>query len=150
MIQRANDVEYGLCASVWSENSGTTHRVAQALDVSVHQHLVLQYFNPHGYSLVLQYLHRMCLIKGCGGCLKTMHLTVKYMLNNNNRCETMTSYDIIRWNFPPPLPPSLPPFPGGHCVGQLLAGERPQCAIWRGQNVRCGQRRAQGLSGVLH
>ena len=34
MIHRANDVEYGLCASVWSENSGTTHRVAQAMDVS--------------------------------------------------------------------------------------------------------------------
>ena len=34
MIGRANDVEYGLCASVWSENSGVTHRVAQAIDVS--------------------------------------------------------------------------------------------------------------------
>ena len=33
-IRRANDVEYGLCACVWSENSGTTHRVAQAMDVS--------------------------------------------------------------------------------------------------------------------
>ena len=31
-IRRANDVEYGLC--VWSENSGTTHRVAQAIEVS--------------------------------------------------------------------------------------------------------------------
>ena len=34
MIGRANDVEYGLCASVWSENSGVTQRVAQAIDVS--------------------------------------------------------------------------------------------------------------------
>jgi acyl-CoA reductase-like NAD-dependent aldehyde dehydrogenase len=32
-IRRANDVEYGLCACVWSENSGTTHRVAQAMEV---------------------------------------------------------------------------------------------------------------------
>ena len=34
-ILRANSVEYGLCACVWSENSGTTHRVAQAMDVSL-------------------------------------------------------------------------------------------------------------------
>jgi acyl-CoA reductase-like NAD-dependent aldehyde dehydrogenase len=33
VIHRANDVEYGLCACVWSENSGVTHRVAQAMDV---------------------------------------------------------------------------------------------------------------------
>ena len=33
-IARANNVKYGLCACVWSENSGATHRVAQALDVS--------------------------------------------------------------------------------------------------------------------
>ena len=33
-VERANNVKYGLCACVWSENSGTTHRVAQALDVS--------------------------------------------------------------------------------------------------------------------
>ena len=26
VIQRANDVKYGLCASVWSENMGTIHR----------------------------------------------------------------------------------------------------------------------------
>ena len=38
VIHRANDVEYGLCACVWSENSGITHRVAQALDVSIAQY----------------------------------------------------------------------------------------------------------------
>ena len=37
-IHRANDVEYGLCACVWSENSGTTHRVAQAMEVSFSYH----------------------------------------------------------------------------------------------------------------
>jgi len=34
VIIRANSVKYGLCACVWSENSGITHRVSQALDVS--------------------------------------------------------------------------------------------------------------------
>ena len=33
-IKRANGVQYGLCASLWTENSGRTHRVSQALDVS--------------------------------------------------------------------------------------------------------------------
>ena len=33
VIQRANDVPYGLCASVWSENSGRIHRVASKLQV---------------------------------------------------------------------------------------------------------------------
>jgi len=32
-IEKANDVEYGLCASVWSENVGVIHRVAEALEV---------------------------------------------------------------------------------------------------------------------
>ena len=32
-IEKANDVEYGLCASVWSENVGTIHRVAAELEV---------------------------------------------------------------------------------------------------------------------
>ena len=35
VIDRANNVKYGLCASVWTENSGVTHRVSQALDVSL-------------------------------------------------------------------------------------------------------------------
>ena len=43
-----------------------------------------------------------------------------------------------------PLPP------GGHCLGELLAGERSECAVWWGQDVWSGQGRAQGLSGVLH
>ena len=34
VVKRANDVQYGLCACVWSENSGISHRVAQTLDVS--------------------------------------------------------------------------------------------------------------------
>ena len=34
MIERANNVKYGLSGCVWSENSGTTHRVAQAMEVS--------------------------------------------------------------------------------------------------------------------
>lgn len=32
-IDKANDVEYGLCASVWSENVGIIHRVAGELEV---------------------------------------------------------------------------------------------------------------------
>ena len=32
-IEKANDAEYGLCASVWSENVGVIHRVAEALEV---------------------------------------------------------------------------------------------------------------------
>lgn len=32
-IELANDCEYGLCASVWSENVGTIHRVAEELEV---------------------------------------------------------------------------------------------------------------------
>ncbi len=34
VVRRANDVQYGLSACVWTENSGITHRVSQALDVS--------------------------------------------------------------------------------------------------------------------
>ena len=34
VIRRANDVQYGLCAS---ENSGLTHRVAQAMNVRTAQ-----------------------------------------------------------------------------------------------------------------
>ena len=33
VTQRANDVPYGLCASVWSENAGRIHRVASKLKV---------------------------------------------------------------------------------------------------------------------
>ena len=33
VIQRANDVPYGLCASIWTENSGRIHRVASKLKV---------------------------------------------------------------------------------------------------------------------
>lgn len=32
-VLKANDVEYGLCASVWSENVGVIHRVASQLEV---------------------------------------------------------------------------------------------------------------------
>ncbi len=32
-IRRANDVKYGLCASVWTENSGRLHRVSHGLEV---------------------------------------------------------------------------------------------------------------------
>ena len=35
-------------------------------------------------------------------------------------------------------------------MGKLLAGERSECAIWRSQDVRDRQRRAQGLTGILH
>ena len=38
VIERANNVKYGLSACVWSENSGITHRVSQALDVSLVAH----------------------------------------------------------------------------------------------------------------
>ena len=40
VIGRANNVKYGLCASVWSENVGRIHRVAQQLEViySILQH----------------------------------------------------------------------------------------------------------------
>eukprot|EP00095_Tigriopus_kingsejongensis_P012399 snap_masked-scaffold364_size194629-processed-gene-0.15 protein:Tk12399 transcript:snap_masked-scaffold364_size194629-processed-gene-0.15-mRNA-1 annotation:"hypothetical protein DAPPUDRAFT_128869" len=33
VVARANNVRYGLCASVWSENLGTIHRVAAKLEV---------------------------------------------------------------------------------------------------------------------
>lgn len=33
VVARANDVKYGLCASVWSENVGVIHRVAKRLEV---------------------------------------------------------------------------------------------------------------------
>jgi acyl-CoA reductase-like NAD-dependent aldehyde dehydrogenase len=32
-VDRANDVDYGLCASVWTENAGRLHRVSHRLDV---------------------------------------------------------------------------------------------------------------------
>ena len=51
MIGRANDVEYGLCASVWSENSGVTHRVAQAIDVSSQYTVVVVGLSPIQGSL---------------------------------------------------------------------------------------------------
>ena len=34
VLARANAVEYGLCASVWSENVGTIHRMAHGLQVN--------------------------------------------------------------------------------------------------------------------
>ena len=46
MIERANNVKYGLSACVWSENSGRTHRVAQALDVC-EKNYMLQYIYVH-------------------------------------------------------------------------------------------------------
>ena len=42
VIQRANDVPYGLCASVWTENSGRIHRVASKL--KVHYHYIFDLF----------------------------------------------------------------------------------------------------------
>ncbi|KAL5493522.1 hypothetical protein EMCRGX_G014716 [Ephydatia muelleri] len=33
VIKRANDVQYGLCACMWTENEGTAHRVAQSMEV---------------------------------------------------------------------------------------------------------------------
>ena len=35
VLDRANAVDYGLCASVWSENVGTIHRMAKGLQVRV-------------------------------------------------------------------------------------------------------------------
>jgi acyl-CoA reductase-like NAD-dependent aldehyde dehydrogenase len=32
-VERVNAVDYGLCASVWSENVGTIHRMAKELQV---------------------------------------------------------------------------------------------------------------------
>ena len=34
VIERANNTEYGLCASVWTSNLGVAHRVAHKLKVS--------------------------------------------------------------------------------------------------------------------
>ena len=47
VIERANDVPYGLSACVWSENSGMTHRVAQALDVRI-KHFFILYIYIYG------------------------------------------------------------------------------------------------------
>ena len=33
VIERVNNTRYGLCASVWSENVGTIHRMGQRLEV---------------------------------------------------------------------------------------------------------------------
>ena len=41
-------------------------------------------------------------------------------------------------------------FEGGYSLGQLLAGEGSERAIWRSQYVGSGQRGPQRLSGVLH
>ena len=38
-IEKANDAEYGLCASVWSENVGVIHRVAEALEVGMYSEI---------------------------------------------------------------------------------------------------------------
>ena len=45
VIERANNVQYGLSACVWSENSGITHRVAQALDVCRGKHFKCMHTN---------------------------------------------------------------------------------------------------------
>ena len=44
---------------------------------------------------------------------------------------------------------SVPP-EGGYSLGELLAGERSECTIWRSQDVRSGQRGSERFSGVLH
>ena len=61
VIGRANDVEYGLCASVWSENSGVTHRVAQAIDVSS-QRSSDRGFKSHPRQLQCFFSCRLCLL----------------------------------------------------------------------------------------
>ena len=55
VIDRANNVNYGLSACVWSENSGATHRVSQALDVS----LVARHFSS---SLGVECHYTKCLL----------------------------------------------------------------------------------------
>ena len=35
VVERANDTPYGLCASVWTENSSRAHRVAASMDVGI-------------------------------------------------------------------------------------------------------------------
>ncbi|MCV6626153.1 MAG: aldehyde dehydrogenase family protein, partial [Cellvibrionaceae bacterium] len=35
VITLANDTKYGLCASVWTENAATAHRVSQQLEVGI-------------------------------------------------------------------------------------------------------------------
>ena len=44
VIKRANGVQYGLCAVVWTENVSRTHRVSQRLQVSLHN---LWSYDPH-------------------------------------------------------------------------------------------------------
>ena len=49
VIKRANGVQYGLCAVVWTENVSRTHRVSQQLQVSS---------GAHGYGLLVS-LHNL-------------------------------------------------------------------------------------------
>ena len=53
-------MEYGLCASVWSENSGVTHRVAQAIDVSSQYTVVVVGSSPiQGQLKCFLFMHHL-------------------------------------------------------------------------------------------
>ena len=39
---------------------------------------------------------------------------------------------------------------GGHLLGELLAGQGPQRALWRGQEFWSGPRGVEGFPGVLY
>jgi len=36
VVERANNVKYGLCASVWTSDINTAHRVARKLEVRIY------------------------------------------------------------------------------------------------------------------
>ena len=56
------------------------------------------------------------------------------------------SHDYLKYEF---VDFSAPP-EGGYSLGELLDGKRPECTIWRSQDVRSGQRGSERFSRVLH
>ena len=76
VIGRANNVKYGLCASVWSENVGRIHRVAQQLEVI--------YSIPHHTTLEVHYT--------------TQRNATKYTTVHNNTTQRSTIYNTIQYN----------------------------------------------------
>ena len=79
VIGRANNVKYGLCASVWSENVGRIHRVAQQLEVI--------YSIPHHTTLEVHYTTQ----RNASKYATVHHNTIQYNTIQHNTTQYNTA-----------------------------------------------------------
>ncbi len=106
VIQRANNVRYGLSACVWSENSGTTHRVAQALDVSsflspLSPIFVHVYHSWEQLDFVLGW-SGACMYEACDTELRSMQFLLGFFINRiSGTCHNLRTVVYFRVIFSP-------------------------------------------------